>query len=161
MIGQGARDSWRNRPRREQWLIGVPAVALLAVLLYVAVWEPMHASLARLRAALPEVEARRELVRAQATELRALPRTTAPTALNAASVQGVIERRQLKGSAPTLEAAGESRARLGFARVPFHALWPLLQDLQTDKGIRIVSLRVDRLDSANVRVDALLAAGER
>ena len=161
MIAQGALDGWRNRPVRERWLIGLPAAALLAAILYLAVWEPLHASLLRLRAALPELEAQRELIRAQAVELRAQPAPAAAPAFNAALVQSVIEHRQLKGAAPTLEAAGENRARLAFARVPFHALWPLLQDLQADRGIRIVSLRVDRLDAANVRVDAILGTGER
>lgn len=161
MIAQNALDGWRNRPPREQWLIGLPAAALLAAILYLAAWEPLHASLLRLRAALPELEAQREMIRAQAAELRARPAPAAAPAFNAASVQSAIERRQLKSAAPTLEAAGENRTRLAFARVPFHALWPLLQDLQADRGIRIVSLRVDRLDAANVRVDAVLGAGDR
>ncbi len=161
MIGQSALDGWRNRPPREQWLIGLPAVALLATILYVAAWEPLHGSLLRLRAALPELEARRELVRAQAAELRARPAPATASVFNAATVQTALERRQLKGAAPTLDAAGENRARLAFARVPFHALWPLLQELQVDRGIRIVSLRVDRLDAANVRVDAVLGTGDR
>ncbi|MEP7083525.1 MAG: type II secretion system protein GspM [Betaproteobacteria bacterium] len=161
MIGQQTFDRWRNRPPREQWLIGVPVLALTAMLLYVGAWEPLQASLRRLRTALPELEARRESVRAQAAELRSQPATASAPALNAALVRAAIERRQLSGATPTLDAAGENRARLAFARIPFHALWPLLQDLQTDRGIRIVSLRVDRLDSANVRVDALLGAGDR
>ena len=161
MIAQGTLDGWRNRPQRERWLIGLPAAALLAAILYLAAWEPLQASLLRLRAALPELEAQRELIRAQTAELRAQPAPAAAPAFNAALVQSSIERRQLKGAAPTLEAAGESRARLAFARVPFHALWPLLQDLQADRGIRIVSLRVDRLDAANVRLDAVLGTGDR
>lgn len=161
MIAPALVDSWRSRPVREQWLIGLPAVALLAAVLYIALWEPLHGSILRLRATLPEQEARRELVRAQAAELRALPRSAALPALNLALVQSAIEHRQLKGAQPALEAAGENRARLAFARVPFHAVWPLLQDLQTDRGIRLVSLRVDRLDGANVRLEAVLGAGER
>jgi type II secretory pathway component PulM len=161
MIAHAAIDAWRSRPARERWLIGLPAVALLVVVLYIALWEPLRGSIVRLRTTLPELEARRELVRAQAAELRVKPEAAAAPVLDAALVQALIERRQLKGALPALEAAGESRFRLAFARVPFHAIWPLLQDLQIDKGIRIVSLRVDRLDGGNVRLEAVLGAGER
>lgn len=158
MIAHAAIDAWRSRPARERWLIGLPAVALLAVVLYIAVWEPLHGSILRLRSALPALEARRELIRAQTAEVRAQPGAAAPV-FNAALVQAAIERRQLKGALPSLEPAGENHFRLAFARVPFHAIWPLLQDLQRDQGIRIVSLRVDRLDGGNVRLEAVLGAG--
>jgi type II secretory pathway component PulM len=161
MILDAAIDSWRSRPARERWLIGLPSAALLAVVLYIGIWEPLHGSIAHLRSVLPEREARRELIRGETAELRAQPAAPAASAANAASVQAAIERRQLQGALPALEPAGENRSRLSFARVPFHALWPLLQDLQLDKGIRIVSLRVDRPDGGNVRVDAILGTGER
>lgn len=161
MIAQAAIDAWRSRPARERWLIGLPAVMLFAVVLYIAVWEPLHGSIVRLRSTLPELEARRELIRAQTAELRAPPGAAVAPVFNAALVQAAIERRQLKGALPSLEPAGEHRARLAFARVPFHAIWPLLQDLQMERGIRIVSLRADRLDGGNVRLEAVLGAGDR
>lgn len=161
MITNAALDAWRNRPARERWLIGLPAIALLVVVLYIGVWEPLSGSILRLRVMLPEQEARRELIRAQTSEMRALPPARATPIFDTAQMQAAIERRQLKGALPTLEMAGEGRIRLAFARVPFHAIWALLQDLQIDRGIRIVSLRVDRLDSGNVRLEAVLGAGER
>ena len=159
MIAHATIDAWRSRPAQERWLIGLPAVALIAVVLYVALWEPLHASVLHLRSTLPEAEARRELIRAQTAELRAQPRAAAAPVFNTALVQGALERRQLRDASPSVEPVGENRARLAFARVPFHAIWPLLQDLQRDKGIRIVSLRVDRLDGGNVRLEAVLGAG--
>jgi type II secretory pathway component PulM len=161
MIAQPAIDAWRSRPVREQWLLGLPAVALLAVVVYIALWEPLQGSILRLRAALPELQARRDLIRAQAAELRAPPGGAATPAFNIAQVQAAIEHSRLQGALPALEPAGENRVRLAFARVPFHAIWPLLQDLQMDRGIRIVSLRADRLDGGNVRLEAVLGAGER
>ena len=160
MIAHAAIDAWRSRPARERWLIGLPAITLLAVVLELGLWEPLHDSILRLSSMLPELEARREVIRAQAAELRAPPRAAA-TMLNAALVQAAIERRQLTGALPSLEAAGENRIRLAFARVPFHAIWPLLQDLQTERGARIVSLRMDRLDGGNVRLETVLGAGDR
>lgn len=156
-----AIDAWRNRPARERWLIGVPAAALLAAVLYVAGWELLHGSIVRLRAALPELEARQEVIRAQTAELRGQPAAAAVPALDAATIHGVLEGRQLKGALPALEPAGDNRLRLAFARVPFHAAWPLLQELQMNKGIRIVSLRMDRLDGGNVRLESVLGAGDR
>jgi len=158
MIGRASLDAWRNRPARERWLIGLPAAALAAVVLYIAAWEPLHGSTLRLRGRLPELQARLETVRAQAAELRAPPGASVP-ALDIAAVHAALERRQLKGALPVVEPAGGNRARLAFARVPFHAVWPLLQDLQTGRGLRIVSLRTDRLDDGNVRLEAVLGAG--
>jgi type II secretory pathway component PulM len=161
MIAHAAIDAWRSRPAREQWLIGLPVGALLAVVLYIALWEPLHVSILRLRATLPELEAKRDLIRAQVAELRAQPDAAATPVFNIALVQAAIDQRRLQGALPALEPAGENRARLAYARVPFHAVWPLLQGLQMDRGIRIVSLRVDRLDGGNVRLEAVLGAGER
>ena len=161
MIASASIDAWRSRPARERWLIGVPAAALFAVVVYIGVWEPLQASTVHLRAAVPELEARRETIRAQAAELRAQPAAAGAAAFNPALVQAAIERRQLRSAQPSLDPSGENRARLAFARVPFHAIWPLLQDLQADRGIRIVSLRMDRLDGGNVRLEAVLGTGER
>jgi type II secretory pathway component PulM len=161
MITHASIDAWRNRPAREQWLIGLPAVALLAVAVYIGLWEPLRGSIARLRTTLPELEARRDLIRAQAAELRATIDAAAAPVLSTAPVLAALERRQLTGALPTLEPAGEQRARLAFARVAFHSIWPLLEDLQMERGIRVVSLRADRLDGANVRLEAVLGTGER
>ena len=160
MSAHAAIAAWRNRPARERWLIGLPAVLLLGAVLYIAVWEPLHGSIARLRGALPALEARRAVIVAQAAELRA-PSGTAAPAFSTATVQAALDRRQLTGALPKLEATDGGRARLAFAKVPFHSVWPLLQDLQVDRGIRIVSMRVDRLDGGNVRLEAVLGAGER
>ena len=161
MSVQDTLDRWRNRPAREQWLIGVPAVALLAVVLYIGAWEPLRRATDRLRTRLPEQAARREQVRAQIAELRAQPAPAAAPALDVGLVRAAIERRQLAGAQPVLEPAGQNRARLAFARAPFHAIWPLLQDLQTERGIRLLSLRLDRQDAGSVRVEAILGTGER
>ena len=161
MITDAAIDAWRSRPAQERWLLGVPAAALLAVVLYIAVWEPLDGAIVRLRNELPELEARRELIRAQATELHSQASVPAAPVVNVALVQAAIERHRLKAALSSLEAAGQNRLRLAFSRVPFHAIWPLLQDLQTVNGIRIASLRVDRLDGGNVRLEAVLGAGDR
>ena len=160
MSAHAAIAAWRNRPARERWLIGLPAVLLLGAVLYIGLWEPLQGSIARLRGALPALEARRAVIHAQAAELRA-PSGTAAPAFSTATVQAALDRRQLTGALPKLEATDGGRARLAFAKVPFHSVWPLLQDLQVDRGIRIVSLRVDRLDGGNVRLEAVLGAGER
>ena len=154
-------DAWRNRPARERWLLAAPLAALAIAATYIGAIEPLRASAQAMRVALPALEARRDVVRAQTQELRAA--TTAPRAnrLDLALIQAALERHRLKDAQPVLEASGESRVRLALARAPFFAIWPLLQQLQTEHGIRIVSLRVDRIDSGFARVDAMLAAGDR
>lgn len=157
-------DSWRNRRLRERWLIGAPIVALIVVVLYVGLIEPLRASSQKLRSGLPALEARREIVRAQTRESAARPpATTTPSkaTLDPALIQAALERHRLKASSPTVEAVGTDRARLALARVPFFAIWPFFQTLQNDQGLRVVSLRVDRLDASTARVEATIAAGDR
>ena len=187
MIGARALDHWRNRPARERWLLGLPALALLVVALYIGVWEPLRASTARLSGQLPEMEARRERIRVQTAELRgqpgapnatgapstpsmpstpSTPSTPAARAASASVVQtqilAAIDRQQMRGAAPAIDRSGDStdRVRLVFPRVAFHAVWPLLQDLQKTSGIRVIALRVDRIDAANARFEASLGAAD-
>jgi type II secretory pathway component PulM len=154
-------DAWRNRPAHERWLIAAPFAALGIVVLYIGVLEPIRDSRRALSSALPALEARRDAVRAQVQELRGQPATARPAKLDLALVQAALERHRLKDAQTVLEAAGENRARLALGKAPFFAVWPLFQSLQTDHGIRIVSLRIDRLDAGHARVDATLAASER
>ncbi len=154
-------DDWRNRPARERWMIGAPVVALLAVGLYLGAWEPLDASARRLRASLPELALQRDAILSQAEALRSPGAGTPAPALRTTAIAAALERRQLGGARFTIEPSGTNRARLAAARVPFHAVWPLLQDLQNEQGLRVVSLRIDRVDASFVRVEATLGAGER
>ena len=158
---------WRNRPARERWLIGVPVVALAGVVLYVAVLEPLAQSTARLSRILPELEARNQLIKAQTGEVRAQPvaaQVAAVKPANAAAiiplVQSATERQQLRGASPAIERADDNRVRVVVARAPFHAMWPLLQDLQKQSGIRVVAMRVDRIDAGHARFEATVSAAD-
>lgn len=161
MSVRSAWDNWRNRPARERWMIGAPVVALLAVALYMGAWEPLDASSRRLRTSLPELALQRAAIRSQAEELRSQAAGAGGPALRTTAISAALERRQLGGAQFTIEPSGANRARLAAARVPFHALWPLLQDLQNEQGWRVISLRVDRVDASQVRVEAVLGSGER
>lgn len=161
-------DNWRNRPAHERWLIALPALALSGAIAWLGVVEPLAGMTTRLERALPGVEARQARIRAQVADVRAHPvasgavvaRSGNPAAIIAVA-QSAIDRHRLRGATPVLERADDSRVRLAFARVPFHAVWPLLQDLQAQSGIRVVALRIDRIDASLARVDATLATGER
>ena len=161
MMFETLADAWRNRPARERWMLAAPFFALAVAVLYIGVIEPLRLSTERLRAGLPALEARRDLVRAQTQEMRAMPATARPLRIDVATLQAALERNRLKDAGAVVEAAGDNRVRLALARAPFFSIWPLLQGLQNEHGVRIVSLRVDRLDASFARVDATLAAGER
>jgi type II secretory pathway component PulM len=161
MSFESVADAWRNRPARERWVLATPFIALGIAALYIGVVEPLQKSAQAMRARLPALEARLELVRAQTLELRGMPSTARAHRLDLATVQAALERNRLKEPGTLLEAAGENRARLALPRAPFFAIWPLFQGLQNEHGIRIVALRIDRIDGGFVRVDAALAAGDR
>ena len=101
---------------------------------------------------------------AQVQELRsqqARPAKAGVAAVDGAAVHAALARHRLAESQPVVETKGENRTRLHLPRAPFFAIWPLFQTLQTENGIRIVSLRIDKLDASNARVEAMLAAGDR
>ena len=161
-------DHWRNRPAHERWLLGVPVLALIGAIAWLGIVEPLSGIAARLERALPGVEARQARIRAQVADVRAHPvasgavvaRSGNPAAIITVA-QAAIERHRLRSAMPVIERADDARVRLAFARVPFHSVWPLLQDLQAQSGIRVVALRIDRIDASLARVDATLATGER
>lgn len=152
-------DTWRNRRPFERWILIAPAAALLVVAVELGVVEPLTAATARMRAALPAKIAERDLVQAQAAELRARPPTTAARPLSREAIEAALVQSGIAPADVTLESTGDNRLRLAIARVPFHALVPLLATLQQAHGVRAVALRIDRLDAANARVDATLASG--
>jgi len=156
-------DAWRNADTPRRMLLGIPAAALLVVVVYVGLVEPLEAASRNMRASLPSLEARRDIIRAQTQELRGQPArpATAAAAIDIASIQAALARHRLADLQPVVETKADNRTRLHLPRAPFFAIWPLFQTLQNDQGIRIVSLRVDRLDAVNARVEALLAAGDR
>lgn len=161
-------DHWRNRPPHERWLIGLPTLALAATIAWLGIIEPMSAITTRLERALPGIEADQARIRAQAADVRAHPVASGAVVALSGNVsaiinvaQSAIDRHRLRSATPVLERADDARVRLAFARVPFHSVWPLLQDLQAQSGIRVVALRIDRIDASLARVDVTLATGER
>jgi type II secretory pathway component PulM len=154
-------DAWRNRRAGERWLLGAPVVALLVAGLHIGVVEPLQASTARLRAKLPALEAQRDRIRAQLQEYRAPAAPPRRSTLERANVEAALDRHGLKGTPVTIDAQGGGRLRVALPNAPFFAIWPLLQTLQNDYGGRVVTLRLDRLDASNARVEVVLAAGER
>ena len=161
-------DHWRNRPPHERWLIGVPTLALVGVIAWLGIIEPLASITTRLERALPGIEAYQARIRAQAADVRAHPVASGAVVARADTasaimtvVQAAIDRHQLRTASPVLERADDNRVRFALARVPFHSVWPLLQDLQAKSGIRVVALHIDRIDASLARVEATLGTGER
>ena len=125
-------DHWRNRPAHERWLIGLPALALIGAIAWLAIIEPLSAITARLERALPAIEANEARIRAQAADVRAHPIASGAVIARSGNVsaiiavaQSAIDRHRLRSAMPVLERADDARVRLAFARVPFHSIWPL------------------------------------
>ena len=154
-------SAWRARPSRERWLIGAPAAVLAFAVLWFGVLEPLQGATRRLRAGLPALEQRLEAVRGEAADMRSAGAPPAAVASGIPAIAGLLERRGLPPGSVTVEAAGERRFRIAAARTPFHLVWPALQALQNDLGLVVIALQVDRLDAAQVRIEAQVGAGAR
>lgn len=160
-------DGWRNRPAHERWLIGAPVVALVVAVAYLGIIEPLSRAHSRLERSLPALEMREMRIRSQAADVRAHPVSGSSAVArsgNAQAVigvaQGAIERHRLRSASPTVERADDTRVRIAFARVPFHAVWPFFEELQSRFGVRVIALRIDRIDASLARVEATVVSGE-
>lgn len=155
-------EFWRARAPRERAVLGIGATALLAALLYVAVWEPASSARARLSASLPRLRAQLQDMRQQQEEILALRRQAAGAAPQAdlkAVLQGSIARSGFGKSVMRLDALSPQRVAFAAGPIDFDGWLAWVSALQRDFGMRIERCNVAAAGAGMVRVDATFAAG--
>jgi type II secretory pathway component PulM len=122
-------ELWHRLSLREQRMVAVAAVAVLAAVAWVGAWAPINADIARLGRDVPRMEAQAVAARAQADDIVALERAPAPTRADPlAAAERVLAERNLRPAAGSLDMQ-DGRLRMSFAMVRFDALAPLLDAL--------------------------------
>jgi len=151
------RQTWQRMSPREQQLVAIAAVVVLGALGWIGVWLPMNADLARLARDVPRSEALAANARAQADDIVALTRASAPVRGEPlAAVERVLAERNLRGSVTSLDMQ-EGRVRMTFAMVRFDALAPLLDALS--RGAALVPADITlhpRVEAGFVRAEIAL-----
>jgi type II secretory pathway component PulM len=127
--------------------------------LWLWLWQPMNADIARLERDLPRTRAVLATARAQSDDLVSLQRSPAGAKSGdaRAAVERVLAVRGLRAAAGTLDVQ-DGRVRLGFPAVRFDALVGLLDALAKTEGLRAVDATFTaRVDAGTVRADVTLA----
>jgi len=129
------RETWQRLSAREQRMVVVAAIIVLAAIAWAGLWLPMNADIVRLARDVPRMESLAATARAQADDIVALARTGAPARVDPLpGVERVLAERNLRGAVSSLDVQ-EGRVRMTFAMVRFDALAPLLDALTRTVGL--------------------------
>jgi general secretion pathway protein M len=158
------RQRWDALEPRERRVLALGAVVVLAVIGYLAVWEPLVQSrdewrlrvaaaetdLAWMRGVAPEVLARRGTA----------PSATAPDGRSLlARVDASVREAGLGAALLRVEPVAANQVRVTFEQAGFDALMRWLESLAQRHGTRVTEMSVQRADGVGV-VDARLGLEE-
>ncbi|MCP5420623.1 MAG: type II secretion system protein M [Gammaproteobacteria bacterium] len=135
------KDWWQALNRRERWILGGGAAVLVALMVYVLLWEPQRQRIERLRQTVATQRAEIAWMREAAAEVQRLSRApisgTSPQ--DSRSMLTVVDSSatgaNLGGSVKRVEPQGDDRLRVQLEHVEFDALIRWLADLQKQRGI--------------------------
>jgi len=151
---------WRiARTPRERRVIAALIVLVVAVIGWLAVWQPLQRDIAALRSSVPAERSSLVQARKMADEMVSLARTApARGATDArAELERVLAERGLRGAVTQLDWQDE-RVRMVFANVGADPLVALLDALYRDAQLRIVEATLTaRVEPGTVRAELTLA----
>ncbi|TDU31584.1 type II secretion system protein M (GspM) [Panacagrimonas perspica] len=133
---------------RERWIVGVGAVVMLFVVLYLAVWEPLTKAHVQREAALASARSTAIRLEEAAAKLQtSAGRNPAATAGRGLSLMAAVDQASKQGSLgkePTrIQPEGDREVRVWFEDVSFDSLVRWLSDLQTRYGVAVQTLEVE------------------
>lgn len=141
------RARWQTLAPRERAMVSVAVACLVLFLAYTAIIAPMNKNLARLRAAVPEDQAKLATMREQAAQIAMLKARGASMSARSGSILATIEQtamqRGLRGAITRMEPEGSNAVNLQLDAVPFNTLIAWLADLQQTHGVRAQSANFD------------------
>jgi type II secretory pathway component PulM len=151
------RELWHRLSLREQRMVAIAAIAVLAAVAWVGVWTPMDADIARLARDVPRLEAQAAAAKAQADDIVALGRATAPARGDPLpAAERVLAERNLRAAASSLTMQ-DGRLRMSFAMVRLDALAPLLDALSRAGLVPVDIVLQPRVEPGFVRADIALS----
>lgn len=143
-----ARERFLALQMRERWIVGVGAVVLLFVVLYLAIWEPMTKAHQQRESSLASARSIAVKLEEAAAKLQASNgRNPAATAGRGLSLMAAVDQASKQGSLgkePTrIQPEGDREVRVWFEDVSFDAMVRWLADLQTRYGVAVQTLDVE------------------
>ncbi len=151
-----------NMSQSEKRTLGIVSIALVILLLYAFVWNPVVKGVDRLRATVSEQQELLVWMQASAEEvktLRAAEGASRPTSRGGQSLLLVVDQ-TAKGSKlgtalKRVEPKGQNEVRVRLEEVAFDDMVRWLSGLQRRQGVNVDSISIDR-QSAPGRVNANL-----
>jgi len=151
---------WRaERTPRERRIVAALVALVIAVIGWLALWQPLERDLAALRTSVPAERAALADARRMAEDMIALGRAPAPRQDSdpRALLERVLAERGLRGAVTQLDWQDE-RARLVFSDIGIAALVPLLETLGREARLQVVEATLSaRVEPGTVRADLVLA----
>jgi general secretion pathway protein M len=153
-----SRQWWQLRSPAERSILLACAAAVLSVVAWALVWQPVARDSALLERRIAEQRAALATARKQADEIAALARSpAAPSSPDARSdVESALARKGLKATA--IDRGEDQRVRVTLDQVSFDALTSLVDALQRDARLSAIELTAAaRVESGQVRVEMTLS----
>ena len=151
---------WDSLSLRERGLVGGGVALMLALLLYVLVWEPFRASSRQLRQSVATERADLAWMRQAAQEVKRLSRASVarPAGDDRSLLTLVDQTARAAGLGTAMKRVapqGDDKLSVQLDPADFEKIMPWLSALERDHQLVIVSLTVDRTDTlglVNARV---------
>jgi len=148
---------YRARPPREQTVLLAAAIVVPILLFYLAVWQPLADSRARLHKELPglrEASGRFALQADEAQRLRSRAPARQGTRSARASVEGTAARAGI--TLQGIDTGAGDRTIVQLSPVAFDALSRWLGDLASTEGLVVENLQITAVEDGQVKVDRLV-----
>lgn len=158
------KRNWESRSLQERKALKLIALILMPVLVYLALWQPAHKAVQRLKENVPVLHMQAEKLRIQAGEVEMLRHRPKPALLDAGAMKTAVEesasRHNLREAISTLDLQEPNALRLSMASVSFEQWLRWLHALQQEQHIRADSVSVAPLPQAGmVKISATLING--
>jgi general secretion pathway protein M len=139
------RTTWRARSPREQSALALGGAAVLLLLLFGFVWEPLRAEEKRLRESLPHLRLQSAQFAADAVEarrLREMGRVTTASELPRATIEAAAAETGVRSQIRSVTDVAAGRFQVALEPVPYEALIQWVGALASDAGIAVESLQM-------------------
>ena len=153
------KDWFRNRSPLEQLTIGLGAGALVLVILWLLVWEPVSQERHKFQTKVEREQVvllQLQQLASEADRLAEAGDTGNSEARGDQSLLSLADRTVraagLAGALRRIEPEGENRVRLWLQQAPFDTMVSWLQSLAADYGIQVLSASINAGDSTGLVV---------
>lgn len=159
------RAWWMAREARERLMLGGGGVIALALILYLAIWDPIRSSADQLAGELPRLREQAAQFNRDAQEaerLRAQGAARGPAPAIATAIQDSARRAAIADAIKSVQPMGTDRAQVTMGVVAFDGFMRWLGDLGQGSGVVVESLSAKAApEVGKVQVDALVLKSNR